>query len=129
MNDYFKNMPRHYALFLISFIPVIFKGLEYLAIGVAYPLLVLVILSIPFLLLFFVTKNYKKAIKYWSLLIIGYSIIRVFLIIIALIDSSGIPSGIFYQFTWFYYLKTIGFFMLGWTCLVKRRKISEAYIS
>ena len=123
-----KSSIKYSYLLPLSFIPVIYKGLEYAFIGVFYPLLALVILSLPFLYFFF-RKNISKAIKYWSFLIIGYAVIRIFLGIVFMIASNGIPSGVFYQFTPFYHIKSVAFLVLGVLCLVKRKKISESWRS
>ena len=108
--------------------PVIYKGLEYVFIDVFYPLLALLIVSLPFLYFFF-SKNISKAMKYWSFLIIGYAIIRILIGSVFSIYSSGVPSGAFYQFTLFYHIKSIAFLVLGVFRLVKRKMISEPWHS
>lgn len=112
-------------LLLISFILILNKGLEYTIIGLYYPLLLSIVFLLPFGYIFLnQKKTLKKIIKYWSILIICYSVIRIFLNALILIEpGGGIPSGAYYQFTIGYGLKSISYLILGILLFIKRKLI------
>ena len=115
---------RYEVLLIISVILILIKSFEYLLIGIIYPLLISIIILSPFIYHCFKKhSNLQKIIKYWSFFIIAYGIIRLLLNGLIYIDSRGIPSGIYYQFTFWYAVKTISYVALGIVLLLKRKQI------
>lgn len=111
------------TLLIVSFIPSIIKSITYLLVGILYPLLILTLLTSPFLYIYLKRKNYtSKLIKYWSILLIGYGLLRIVLYTLILIKPSGVPSGAFYQFTFWYTFKSVFYILLG-ICLLSKRKL------
>lgn len=122
--DKIKSFSLHETLLVLSFVLIIIKSIEYLFIGVFYPLLISLLLLSPFIYCFFKEKcNLRKIIKYWSILIICYGTIRVLLHVLTFIDSGGIPSSAYYQFTLWYGIKSILYISLGVILLLKRKLI------
>ena len=118
-----KHVKRLELILLFSFIPIIVQVIPYLFIGNAYPLLLAMVLASPFFYFVKKKKNLPKAIKYWSLLIICYGTVRLLLHLLCYIEPKGIPSGVYYQFTFWYAIKSIFYVLLGSCLFVKRRQI------
>ncbi len=110
-------------LLIVSFIPIIIKSIEYLLAGIFYPFLIMIILTSPFLYLFKKKKNTPKLIKYWSILLIGYGLLRIVLHTLIITKPSGVPSGAFYQFTFWYTFKSVFYILFGISLFIKRKLI------
>jgi len=109
-------------LLYFSFIPFLINGITYFAINIIYPFLFsLLVIGIIVFTLVNIPNKALKMIKIWSIMIISYAVIRILLFGSVLIEERVIPSGIFYQFTLLYHLKTIGFLILGYVCFSKRK--------
>ncbi|WP_394746975.1 hypothetical protein [Spongiimicrobium salis] len=122
--DALRSYNVYEKVFVFSFIPLLIKMFNYLFIGVFYPMLIGVLLMSPFLYCYWKPNaNIQKAITYWGIMILCYGVLRVLLNIIIRIDSSGVPSGDFYQFTFWYALKSVGYCIMGILLLLKRKKI------
>ncbi len=117
-----KKTFRYHLLFILSFIPLLVQGIIYINIGNIYPL------SIGFLLigflLYYLKRNTSKAIKTWSILLICFGFVRILLHALMHIDSGGIPSAIYYQFNFWYGLKSVLYVVLGGFLYRKRKHIS-----
>lgn len=110
-------------LLIVSFIPSIIKSFEYLLAGILYPFLILLSLTSPFLYVYLKQKNYtSKLVKYWSILLIGYGLLRILLHTLIIIKPSGVPSGAFYQFTFWYTTKSVLYVLFG-ICLFTKRNL------
>jgi len=119
-----KSYNTYELLLLLSFAFILAKDFEYLFIGIYYPLVIVVLLLSPFLYGYFKTQyNFSKTIKYWGILVLCYGLIRVLLNIIVHINSSGVPSGAYYQFTIWYGLKSVLYVLLGLVLFLKRKSI------
>ena len=119
-----RSYNTYELLLIVSFILILIKGLEYLLIGLIYPLLITLLVLSPFIYSYFKSQNnLQKTIKYWSILVLCYGTVRVFLNTIIYIDSSGVPSAAYYQFTLVYWIKSILYIILGALLLLKRKYI------
>ncbi|AXT19632.1 hypothetical protein D7030_09800 [Flavobacteriaceae bacterium AU392] len=120
-----KSFNEYEILLVLSFVLIIIKSMEYLFIGIFYPLIIIILLLSPFIYIAFGAKcNFQKALKYWSILIICYGTIRVLLHVLTFIESKGIPSAAYYQFTLWYGLKSMIYIVLGSVLLLKRKYIT-----
>ena len=119
-----KSYTTYEQLLLLSFILILIKGFTYLFLGVYYPLLIALLLLLPFLYTYFKRGfKFQRAIKYWSILVICYGMVRILLHIITRFNSDGVPSGAYYQFTIWYGIKSILYVTLGVVLLRKRKLI------
>ena len=119
-----KSYNNYELVLLFSFLLILIKGFGYLFIGLVYPLLIAILLLTPFIYGYFRPQfNFRKTIKYWSILVMCYGIIRILLNIMMYIDSSGVPSGAYYQFTIWYGLKSVLYVLLGLVLFLKRKSI------
>ena len=119
-----KDCNPHELLLVLSFILILIKGFEYVFIGILYPLVISIILLSPFIYCYFKKQcNLSKIIKYWSILILCYGVVRILLNTIISIDSSGVPSEAYYQFTLKYSIISILYVVLGVTLFRKRKHI------
>ncbi len=119
-----KSYNTYELLLVLSFILILIKGLEYLFIGIIYPLLISILLLFPFVYRYFKPQfNFRKTIKYWSVLVLSYGLIRVLLHLIISINSDGVPSGAYYQFTLWYGLKSVFYVLVGIVLFLKRKHI------
>ncbi len=116
-----KRTNRFVLLLFLSFIPFTVQVVTYLFIGNIYPLLLAMVLVTPFVYFLKKKSNTPKAVKYWSLLIICYGTVRLLLHLLCHLDSSGIPSGVYYQFTIWYAIKSVLYIILGWFLFTKRK--------
>ena len=112
MTDLFKKTYTY--ILMISFFPMLWNGIHYSFIGLFYPMLIaLLLLS---LIIYFVFGNRREklvAAKSWSILLIGYSIIRFGMLALTFIDDGGIPSAIYYQPNSWFFVKNCLFFVVG----------------
>lgn len=128
-----KQVNNDKMLYLLSFLPLAIQGMTHILIGNIYPLGIGLLL-IGFLI-YLSKTNPSKAIKIWSILLIGFGTVRVALHLLMYIDAGGVPSAIYYQFNFWYGLKSMLYIILGiflyrkrkdisillkWSCLVKR---------
>ena len=120
-----KNLNRETSLLILSILLLLIKGLTYIFIGIIYPLGIGLLLLLPLLYGYLKGgKKLQKAVKYWSILVICYGLIRILLNIFIHVDGGGVPSGAFYQFTIWYGLKSISYAILGIYLLVQRRQVA-----
>ena len=120
-----KNLNRETSLLLLSMLLLLIKGLVYIFIGVIYPLGIGLLLLLPLLYGYLKGgKKFQKAVKYWSVLVICYGLIRILLNVFIYVDDSGVPSGAYYQFTVWYGLKSISYVILGIYLLVQRKQVT-----
>ncbi|WP_219011204.1 hypothetical protein [Aquimarina litoralis] len=111
-------------LFIGSFIPIFIQSIEYLFIGLIYPFLIMTLLISPFIYMFLKRKNYtQKLIKYWCILLTCYGLLRIALFVLVTVMPSGVPSGAFYQFTFWYTTKSIWYVIFGICLFTKRKRI------
>ena len=109
-----QSFTKYEWILILSILLILLKGFEYLIAGILYPLSIGILLLSPFI--FGLSKpifNFQKIIKYWSILVVSYGITRILLHSIIYIDSSGVPSAAYYQFTIWYGIKTTCFLFLG----------------
>ncbi|MCC1483533.1 hypothetical protein [Winogradskyella immobilis] len=119
-----KGCNPYDLLLILSFMLILIKGLEYVFIGILYPLVISAILLSPFVYCYFKKRcTISKTIKYWSLLILCYGVVRILLNTIIYIDSRGIPSEAYYQFTLKYSIISILYVVIGVTLFRKRKHI------
>ena len=119
-----KSYNTYELLLTLSLMLILIKGLTYLLIGIIYPLLISLALLSPFIYCYFKKRcKLSKTIKYWSILILCYGIVRILLNSIIYIDSSGVPSEAYYQFTLWYGIKSLLYIALGIVLLLKRKHI------
>jgi|GEM_PF-2560585 len=119
-----KAYNRYEMLLLSSFVFILFKGFEYLFIGIVYPLLIAIVLLTPFIYGYLKPGfKFQKAIKYWGILVLCYGLTRILLNIFVLVAPSGVPSGAYYQFTIWYGIKSILYSVLGIVLFLKRKNI------
>ena len=96
-----KSYNTYELLLISSLVLILIKGLTYLLIGIIYPLLISLALLGPFIYCYLKRQcNISRTIKYWSVLVTCYGIVRILLHVIISINSDGVPSGAYYQFTW-----------------------------
>ena len=120
-----KNLNRETSLLILSMLLLLIKGLVYIFIGVIYPLGIGLLLLLPLLYGYLKGgKKLQKAVKYWSVLVICYGLIRILLNVFIYADDSGVPSGAYYQFTVWYGLKSISYVILGVYLFIQRKEIS-----
>ncbi len=120
-----KNLNRETSLLLLSMLLLLIKGLVYIFIGVIYPLGIGLLLLLPLLYGYLKGgEKFQKAVKYWSVLVICYGLIRILLNVFIYVDDSGVPSGAYYQFTVWYGLKSISYVILGIYLLVQRKQVT-----
>ena len=120
-----KNLNRETSLLILSMLLLLIKGLVYIFIGVIYPLGIGLLLLLPLLYGYLKGgKKIQKAVKYWSVLVICYGLIRILLNAFIYVDDSGVPSGAYYQFTVWYGLKSISYVILGIYLFIQRKEIS-----
>ncbi|NER13618.1 hypothetical protein GWK08_09230 [Leptobacterium flavescens] len=113
----------HYLLY-ISFIPIVINGFIYLIIGSFFPLLVALILTLT--LMYSVNDNLKwkfRAVKYWGILLLLYSLLRICLSVLILIDGSGVEAYIKDQLNSWFHIQTLFFLICGWVLVKKRRML------
>lgn len=119
-----KGCNPYELLLVLSFILILIKDFEYVFIGILYPLVISAILLSPFVYCYFKKRcTISKTIKYWSILILCYGLVRILLNTIIYIDSRGIPSEAYYQFTLKYSIISILYVVLGVTLFRKRKHI------
>ena len=76
--DVLRSYNGYEKAFVFSFIPLLIKMFNYLFIGIVYPLLIGALLLSPFLYCYLKpNSNFQKAIKYWSIMILCYGILRI----------------------------------------------------
>lgn len=117
-----KRLDRYQILLYLSILLFLLKGLEYAVLGLPYPLAIALILLSPLLLLR--AKRQKlllRVLKYWSILVISYGLYRVVLQVFVHAHGSGVPSAAYYQFTFWYGIKTLLFVLIGRYLFLKRR--------
>jgi len=119
-----KLYTTYELLLLLSFVLIVIKGFEYLFIGIVYPLLIAILLLIPFIYGYFKPQfNFQKAIKYWGILVFCYGLTRILMNLFVIVAPSGVPSGAYYQFTFWYGLKSVLYVLLGLVLFLKRKSI------
>lgn len=113
-------------LLILTFILPLFQGIQYVLIGLIYPLVILSLVagSVVFLL-FFKRGVSEKILRYWSYLYIGYGAIGLTLIGFGLMAGSGLPSSIYYQFDLWYVLK-MGVCMIVGVLILKMGRVRNS---
>ncbi len=122
--DRFKN---NQAVLLVSFLPLLIHVIRHLMTYSYFPLLFTLLLVIVFTILWklrIITS--ALLVKIWSIVLIGYGIIRLVLSVLVLLTGNSVPSDVYFQIDIWYFSMSV--FVLFSGIWIFRRKKSEFYI-
>jgi hypothetical protein len=118
-----KLSKRYLYILYLSFLPLLTKGVTYLLLGSWHFIILSLIIIASILYNIHISKSKSsKIIKVWSLLLIGYGVIRLLLASINLFIDS-IESTIVYQLTLWYHFQSMLYILFGVVLFTKRLKI------
>ena len=120
---HFNKESLYKILLVISYVPLVLQGVFYLWIGEVYPFMIGLFLICTSYYFIAHTSYRTRMIKVWSILLIGYGFIRAALHILMFVESSGVPSGIYYQFDFWFGVRSGLYILLGIYLLSFRRKL------
>ncbi len=105
---------RFYLLIALSLAPLAVKLIELLLTGSYVAALVCLAVVLPVLTGFLGNDKWLgRVLRYWSFMLIAYGLLRSLMHLLVLSVGNGVESSIWYQFTWFFHLKNMGFVVLG----------------
>jgi hypothetical protein len=100
---------------LVSFLPLLVKGMLHVQGGSYIPMLVINVLGLPILYgLYFAKPWVTFFIRAWSVWMMIYGIVRLLLQVLVKMAGSGVESGIANQVTFGYLCMSLAHIAVGW---------------
>ncbi|GEM_PF-6129427 len=109
-----NSSERFYLIIALSLAPLAVKLIELLLTGSYLAALVCLAVVLPVFTGFLGNDKWLgRMLRYWAFMLIAYGLLRSLMHLLVLSVGNGVESSIWYQFTWFFHLKNMGFVVLG----------------
>lgn len=109
------SMAYLYVL-LISFLPLLVKGMLHVQGGSYAPMIVINLLGLPILLGLYFDKTWVTLfIRIWAVWLMIYGVVRVLLQILVSLMEGGVEANITSQLTFGFLLMSIAHIVVGWS--------------